>query len=124
MDRRIESRLDLQLTCYVGTEKVQAEPLHALTENISRSGLLMRWMEGAPLPEIDKKLLLDVRLPENSEFGPRVMRCRSQVVRISKFDGASHAVALKILSIRFVKPRQAAKGRDLASMPVVTKLVI
>ena len=44
--------------------------------------MLMRWMEGHPLPEVGSKLILEVLLPENSEFGSRVMRCRATVVRV------------------------------------------
>jgi hypothetical protein len=88
-----------------------------LTENVSRNGMLMRWMKGTPLPNIDKKLVLDVKLPENSEVGPRVMRCETEVIRITPA-GPTHAVALRILSMRFVKQRRAVRANDLASMPV------
>jgi len=82
----------------------------------------MRWMEGAPLPGIEKKLVLDVKLPENSELGPRVMRCRTEVIRITP-DGNTHAVALRILSMRFVKSRPDVRPVDLALMPVGTERV-
>jgi c-di-GMP-binding flagellar brake protein YcgR len=124
MDRRIKSRMDVQLTCYVGAGKVRAEPIRAFTENVSRSGILMRWMEGVPLPGIDSKLSLDVKLPENSEFGPRVMRCRTEVLRVIRHDDNSHAVALKILSMRFVKSRREPGECDLASMPLAVDRVI
>ena len=76
MNRRIKSRIDVQLTCYVDAGKVKGAPLRAITENISRTGVLMRWVEGIPLPDIDGKLVLDLQLPENSGVGPRLMRCR------------------------------------------------
>ena len=118
MDRRTKSRIDVQLTCYVGAGKVQAEPIRALTENVSRTGMLMRWMEGAPLPNIDRKLVLDLQLPENSEFGPRVMRCRTQVLRVTPIAGNSHEVALRVLSMRFIKSKPGISPSDLAAMPV------
>lgn len=133
MDRRIKSRIDVQLTCYVAAGQVQAEPMRAITENISRTGILMRWMDGVPLPQIAGEMVLDVKLPENSEFGPRVMRCRTEVLRVTACEGSAHAVALKILSVRFVKGRRAAKHyssvnetlvSDLASMPVSAKRLI
>lgn len=137
MDRRTRSRIDVQLTCFVGSGRAHAEPLRALTENVSRTGVLMRWIEGTPLPKIERKLVVDVKLPENSEVGPRVMRCRAQVIRVSP-SGNTHAVALRILSMRFVKDKRAQAGprspsrvsaravrvKDLASMPVAVDRVI
>ena len=119
MDRRTKSRIDVQLTCYVGAGKVQAAPMRALTENVSRTGMLMRWVEGIPLPDLDKKLVLDLQLPENSEFGPRVMRCRTQVLRVTPVSGNAHEVALRVLSMRFIKSKREIKPSDLAAMPVL-----
>lgn len=124
MDRRTKSRIDVQLTCYVSAGKVQAEPMRALTENVSRTGMLMRWMEGIPLPKIDRKLTLDLQLPENSDFGPRVMRCRAQVLRVIPVAGDSHEVALRVLSMRFIKSKFKIKPSDLAAMPVAASRVI
>jgi c-di-GMP-binding flagellar brake protein YcgR len=118
MDRRTKSRMDVQLTCYVGAGKVQAQPMRALTENVSRTGMLMRWIEGIPLPKIDRKLVLDLQLPENSDFGPRLMRCRTQVLRVTARAGDTHEVALRVLSMRFIKIKCELKPSDLAAMPV------
>ncbi len=123
MDRRNKSRIDVQLTCYVGTGRVQAEPVRAITENVSRTGMLMRWVEGIPLPNIDGKLMLDLQLPENSEFGPRVMRCRAAVIRVTPGAGKSHEVALRILSMRFIKPKRVIRPIDLLAMPVAADRV-
>lgn len=108
-------------------------PIRTLTENVSRSGMLMVWGSGAPLPGLNKKLTLDVQLPENSEFGPRVMRCRAEVTRIVAREAGDHYVALRVLSMRFSNPgadgkpsfkKGSRKVRDLASMPVATSRVI
>ena len=118
MDRRTKERMDVQLTCYVGAGKVQAQPIRALTENVSRTGMLMRWMKDVPLPSVDGKLMLDLELPENSDFGPRVMRCDTEVVRVTPCEGDTHAVALRVVGMRFVKGKRSARTADLASMPV------
>lgn len=120
MNRRIKSRIDVQLTCYVGAGKVKGAPLRAITENISRTGVLMRWVEGIPLPDIDGKLVLDLQLPENSEVGPRLMRCRTEVVRVSRGQENTHEVALRILSMRVINSKHSHGTRDLASMPLAT----
>src|SRR5256885_10054186 len=116
MDRRNKSRIDMQLTCYVAAGRVEATPMRALTENVSRTGVLMRWMEGAPLPKVDGKLTLDLQLPENSEFGARVMRCRAEAVRVTQRAGKEHEVALRIVSMRFMKSKHGPRVRDLASV--------
>ena len=119
MDRRSKTRLDVQLTCYVTAGRIEATPLRVFTENVSRSGILMRWAAGAPLPEVAKNLTVDVQLPENSDFGPRVMRCRAVVVRVINNTRQQPSVAFEIRNMRFIKPR-ARKTQDLASMPVAT----
>jgi c-di-GMP-binding flagellar brake protein YcgR len=140
MERRTKSRIDVQLTCCVDAGKAQATPVRALTENVSRTGMLMRWSGSSPLPKVDGKLTLDVLLPENSEFGPRVMRCRTQVARVTERAQGEHEVALRVLTMRFIKPgirtkveRASGRGlssakptrkvRDLASMPVATERI-
>jgi c-di-GMP-binding flagellar brake protein YcgR len=104
MERRSKSRIDVQLTCCVEAGKAEATPVRAFTENVSRTGMLMLWAGGSPLPKINGKLNLDVLLPENSEFGPRVMRCRTEVKRINRCAEGGHEVGLRVLSMRFIKP--------------------
>jgi len=140
MERRIKSRIDVQLTCCVDAGKAQATPVRAFTENVSRTGMLMRWSGTTPLPKVDGKLTLDVLLPENSEFGPRVMRCRTEVARVIQRAEGEHEVALRVLTMRFIKPgvrgkseresgrkvptaKSSPKVRDLASMPVATERI-
>jgi hypothetical protein len=101
--------------------------------------MLMRWSGTSPVPKVDGKLTLDVLLPENSEFGPRVMRCRTEVARVVQRAEGEHEVALRVLTMRFIEPsvrvkterpsgrRSKAKSsrrvRDLASMPLATERI-
>jgi c-di-GMP-binding flagellar brake protein YcgR len=124
MDRRTKSRLDVQLKCFVRPGKIKGEPLRTLTENVSRTGMLMRWIPDVPLPKIDKKLILDIELPENSDFGPRLMRCHTEVIRVVPAPEDSHDVALRVLSMRFVKTRREIRPADLLNMPVAATRVI
>lgn len=117
MDRRTKTRIDVQLTCYVGAGRIKGAPMRTFTENVSRTGMLMRWMDGVPLPKLDRKLVLDVALPENSEFGPRIMRCRAQVMRVEG-EGDTPVVGLRVLSMRFMKPSREISMSDLLAMPV------
>jgi c-di-GMP-binding flagellar brake protein YcgR len=133
MDRRTKTRIDVQLTCCINAGKAQATPVRAITENVSRTGILMRWGGESPLPQVTAKLTLDVLLPENSNFGPRVMRCRTEVARVIERTKGNHEVALRVLSMRFIQAganeRSARKKNirrvcDLASMPPATNRII
>ena len=94
----------------------------------------MLWAGDSPLPRVSGKLTLDVLLPENSEFGPRVLRCRTEVARVVQRANGEHEVALRVLGMRFINPgaprsessgaKSIRKRRDLASMPVATERVI
>src|ERR1700721_2597943 len=95
MERRTKSRIDVQLTCCVEGGRAEATPVRAPTENFSGNGMLMLWARGAPIPRIDGKLTLDVLLPENSEFGPRVMRCLTEVTRIIHRAEGGHEAGLR-----------------------------
>ena len=124
MDRRTSLRHDLQLICRIGSGRVQAESARALTENVSRTGILVQWLEGIPLPKVGGRLTLDVQLPTNPAMGPRVMRCRTSVVRVTSGSGRKHEVALRVHTMRFVAAEESAPGCDLASIPLPNKLVM
>lgn len=126
VDRRISLRHDLQLTCRIGSGREQAESPKALTENVSRSGILLRWREGMPLPlpKVGGSLTLDVQLPKNPEMKARVMRCRATVVRVVPGSGEEHEVALRVLNMRFVAPKESAAKCDLAAILIPNKFVM
>jgi hypothetical protein len=124
MDRRTSFRHDLQLICRIDSDRVQAESAGALTENVSRTGMLVRWLEGVPLPKVGGKLTLDVQLPKNPAMDPRVMRCRTSVVRVSSGAGRKHEVALRVHDMRFVPAASPVTPSDLAAIPIPSKLVM
>lgn len=132
MDRRTKSRIDVKLNCRINAGGTTS-PIDAITENVSRTGMLMLWGSETPLPKVSRKLSLDVLLPENSEFGPRVMRCRAEVTRVSEREAGQYEVALRVLTMRFMDPAAAGPPfsgkrrwgkRELASMPVATDRVV
>ncbi len=139
MERRSKNRHDLQLVCHIGETKVlSATPeqgsraleamtakgaVEATTENMSRDGMLMRWLDGVPLPEIGTILTVEVDLPGGEDFGPRVMRCQTTVVRITGRPGARRGVGLRIDRVRFSRPAKRKKF-DLESMRPATDKVI
>lgn len=122
MDRRNKTRIDVELTCYVSPTRLLARTMKAVTKNVSRTGLLMKWAPQYPEPVVGKKLTIEIELPENSDFGVRAMKCHATIVRIDDAQTEDRSVALHIQSMKFVdgNPVKSGAGHvgDLASMPV------
>lgn len=132
MNRRTKERVDLNLQCRLGPEKVLSVPsadpaqVIGLTENLSRTGMLMRWLDAVELPAVGSHLTVDIDLPADQSFGRRIMRCRTTVVRILKTD-VGLAVGMKIRNIRFTAPERPSGASvmspsqwELASMAPVS----
>jgi len=124
MERRTKARLDLQLLCRIGDDKLLSAPLEAFTENMSRDGILMRWIEPFPLPGVGCRLTVDVPLPANPGNTPRLMRCAATVVRIVRQKAGQPSVGLHIDNVRFVEPKAPAGPHPLESMPAATDRII
>src|SRR5580658_4788098 len=103
MDRRTKSRVDLKLSCRVDGGCDASENSGETTENISRNGLLLRWTRSTPAPKAGSALRVEVELPSDGIFAPRLIRCDSTVVRIIPGDRGSAQVALKVHHMRFVE---------------------
>lgn len=119
IDRRTKPRIDLRLNCRVVGRASDSDNSGQTSENISRNGLLLRWTRSAPAPTAGSELRVEVELPSDGVFAPRLIRCESTVVRvISGDDGQSH-VALKVNTMRFVEDRVRAPLYDSApAMPL------
>jgi hypothetical protein len=70
-----------------------------VTENISRSGLLVAWRGESspmPLPSIGQILTVEVELPANHGFGQKCIHCQGVVSRISDYGGDCPQIALSV----------------------------
>jgi hypothetical protein len=124
MDRRTNLRMELQLVCHVGPEKILSRPVGATTQNVSRNGMLMHWTQEAPLPSVGSRLSVEVDLPANADFGPRVMKCRTTVVRIIPGGGSDKdSVALRINSMRFAEGPAGHRSVNLNHVASASKRV-
>jgi len=103
MDRRTRSRVDLQLSCRIEGGKMLSENSGDTTENISRNGLLLRWTRTTPIPTIGTKLRVEVELPSDGQFAPRLIRCESTVVRVIQGEDGSSQVGLRVDTMKFVE---------------------
>jgi hypothetical protein len=112
MERRQHKRLDLSLTCHVRSASDQSLDAVMTTQNIGRSGLLLRWpteTHGDKLPRNGDRLMVDIELPMQPEYGPRCIHCEGTVVRVE--DSSLASVALRIDRMEF--QRYAAGSEHL-----------
>src|SRR6202142_209075 len=89
MDRRADPRVEVRLPCHVESVKTRSRLCVGLTENMSRSGILVAWSsEGVALelPNPGDLLSVDIELPANHAFGRRCMHCQAVVARVSAGD--------------------------------------
>jgi hypothetical protein len=103
MDRRSKLRVDMQLSCRIDGQSSASDNSGETTENISRNGLLLRWTRTTPAPAAGAALRVEVELPSDGAFAPRLIRCESTVVRVIKGADGRSQVALKVHTMRFVQ---------------------
>lgn len=111
MDRRVDSRLDVRLPCYVGLPNNHARRLAGVTVNVSRSGMLVSWRRNGPageLPAPGDVMTAEIELPASRSFGRRCMHCQVTVVRIREDDADAARVAFRVNRMQF---RNYATGR-------------
>ena len=123
MDRRTKFRADLRLSCRIVDGAGVSENSCETTENISRNGLLLRWTRSAPIPQTGASMRVEVELPSEGVFAPRLLQCESTVVRVIPGDGGQSQVALKVSAMRFVEDTARASARNPENEPITQGLV-
>jgi hypothetical protein len=103
MDRRSDPRVEVKLPCHLASGRNRPSVFVGITENMSRSGVLVVWNAGdglASLPKPGEPLALDIELPANHNFGRRCMHCNAVVARVAA-QGGDLRVALQINQMQF-----------------------
>ncbi len=111
MDRRADPRVEVKLPCHVESAKTKSRLCVGLTENMSRSGILVAWQSDSAAPELPKPgdlLSVDIELPANHSFGRRCMHCQAVVARISEGPKGEPLVAMQVNQMQF---RSYTNGR-------------
>lgn len=111
MDRRVDSRLDVKLPCYVAFPSSEARRFVGVTKNISRHGMLVSWRwEDLPeaLPQPGDVLTAEIELPASRHFGRRCMHCQVTVVRVGTEEPGKAQIAFRVNHMQF---RNYATGR-------------
>lgn len=122
MDRRTRSRIDLNLSCRIDG-KTPSENSGETTENISRNGLLLRWTRPSPPPKVGSAMRVEVELPSDGAFAPRLIRCESTVVRVLQAKEGHKLIGLRVHTMRFVEDAARVWHGDLLSAMTVSERV-
>ncbi len=103
MDRRLDPRVEIRLPCHVSPLSGKSRFFVGVTENMSRSGILVLWNARAlsKLPQPGELLALEIELPASHTFGRRCIHCQVTAVRISKKKTSGSLVAFQINQMQF-----------------------
>ena len=104
INRRETPRIDVKLKCHVTSPRVWSNGFVGVTENISRSGLLLQWagqQNGSRLPRVGDLITMDIELPSNHDFPSKCIHCQGTVVRVSATENEAPRVALTVNYMKF-----------------------
>jgi hypothetical protein len=104
INRRETPRIDVRLKCRVSSPRVWSNGFVGVTENISRSGLLVLWngkQSGSRLPRVGDLITMDIELPVHHDFPTKCIHCQGTVVRVSVTENEAPLVALSVNYMKF-----------------------
>ena len=84
-----------------------------VTENMSRSGILVSWKADSvvsSLPQPGDLLTVEVELPASQTFGRRCMHCQAVVTRVLAGDVRGPRVALQVSQMQFRSSANVRRG--------------
>ena len=113
INRRETPRIDVKLNCRVSSPRVWSNGFVGVTENISRSGLLLLWNEkehDGRLPRVGDLITMDIELPVHHDFPTKCIHCQGTVVRVSAMESQTRVA----LSVNYMKFREYGRGGSKA----------
>src|SRR5437867_11417046 len=99
MNRRTRPRMEIALACHVAPVGADSHGIVAVTENISRSGVLVSWKPEHPNsrpPEVGDLMRIEIELPANHVFGDKCIYCQATVVRVSRGENGAARIAFSV----------------------------
>lgn len=99
MDRRERDRVNVRLQCRIERRGKSSGSVYNTTENISHTGMLIRWQDKAA-PAVGDRFSVKLMLPANPLFGRRWMQFQAQVVRVKRTEDESVMVAVSGTPVR------------------------
>lgn len=102
INQRQSPRIDIRLQCQVTSQGLDG-PVTMLTENISRTGILVVWDAGPgkAAPEVGHLVTVEIELPAHHGFGRKCIHCQAVVVRVWHPEGDCSRVALNVNYMKF-----------------------
>jgi hypothetical protein len=123
-ERRHTTRFQLRLSCRIVSPFHSFSTLGGITENVSRSGLLVNLAAEGPAEESPKMgnsahVVLD--LPETPSSAPKCLECEATIVRIEDTEEGARRLAFRVRRMQF-RDRQeiAATSADVPAAPDLT----
>ena len=120
LEQRSHERINLALECRVSPGSRRSSGTMKLVENISRSGILIRWLASdgpEDIPRPGDTLNIEMALPANHNFERKCWFCGGTVVRVTKAEDNSPLVAVRINTTKFRKYTPAANHKSTAHVP-------
>jgi hypothetical protein len=103
INQRQSPRIDIRLHCQVSSPGL-CDRAGMMTENVSRSGLLVVWDDGRgglEPPALGDLVTVEIELPAHHGFGRKCIHCQAVVVRVASANGEAPRVALSINYMKF-----------------------
>ena len=104
MERRRNTRLEINRVCRLSSPRLGSLPLVGVTENMSRGDVIVLLPEecaGSELPSVGDPMIVEIDLPANHAFGRKCMQCQTTVVRIATSETGAPRLAMRIHKMRF-----------------------
>jgi hypothetical protein len=104
MERRRNSRLEINRVCRLTSPRFGNQTLVGITENMSRGDVMVVLQEepaGADLPQVGDPILVEIELPANHAFGRKCMQCQTSVVRVGQAETGGLRLSMRIHKMRF-----------------------
>jgi PilZ domain-containing protein len=120
LEQRSHERVNLALECRVTTGNKRSGGSMKVVENISRTGILIRWLSSdgpQDVPRAGDTLTIEMALPANHNFDRKCWFCGGTVVRVSKAADNSPLVAVRINTTKFRKYTPPASHKSIAQVP-------
>jgi hypothetical protein len=120
LEQRSHERVNLALECRVSTGSKRNAAAMKVVENISRTGILIRWLPSdgpEDIPRPGDTLNIEMALPANHNFDRKCWFCGGTVVRVSKSEDNSPLIAVRINTTKFRKYTGAAAQKPAVPAP-------
>ena len=115
MERRRNSRLEINRACRLTSPRFGSLTLMGITENMSRGDVMVLLPEdclGGDLPLVGDPMLVEIDLPANHAFGRKCMQCQTTVVRVGKSETGAPRLSMRIHKMRFQSCGEGAVADD------------